>query len=96
MSKVRLSKQLKESFEKLPMPASTAMKQAVVSAVIRPDLLVRAFEHRFTRERLENDTYLVFRSDTKIDAHLEKLAEMTELPVEQVIRLAMEAYINKL
>ena len=96
MPKLRLSKQLKEDFDNLPMPTGTALKQAVARASKDPDLLVRAFQFRFFRERQENDTCLFFRSDTKTDAHLEKLAEMTELPVEQVIRLAMEAYINKL
>ena len=83
-------------FETVPMTRSAAIAQAILNADRYPDLLVDAFRLRLSQPFEENDTRITYTRDSKIDAMIKRLSEMTKLPGEQVVRLCMEAYIHRL
>ena len=90
------TRDLVDKFEKLPITRSRAINLAIGYAAKDPELLVQALRFRFSQPHLENDVKVTYSRDTKLDEVLENLTHMTKLPAEQVIRLCMEAYINRL
>lgn len=87
---------LLKAFEKVPMTRSAAITQAVINAGRDPELLISAFRLRLSQPYEENDTEVTYSRDHRIEAIVKKLAEMTKLSGEQVVRLCMEAYIHRL
>lgn len=87
---------LHEAFEKLPINRSAATSQAVLNAFDDPELLVKALRARLHRPAEENDVRTSISFDPRVGKALDDLSGMTKLPNEQVLRLVMEAYINKL
>lgn len=86
-----------EKLKALPIPVSSAIKQAVMNAYGTPTLLVRALHHRIaTPDRVGELKKVCYWSEEVIDEYCEHLSNMTELAKEQAVRLAVEAYINKL
>lgn len=83
-----------EAFKKVPLNRSKAIEQAVKDADNDPEVLVRALRMRLTRPFEANDAKIAFTRDKNCEDAIERLAEMTKLPNEQVLRLCMEAYIH--
>lgn len=89
-------KSMVKAFENVPMTRSAAITQAVLNADKNPDLLAHAFRLRLSQPFEENDTKITYTRDIRLEAMVKRLAEMTKLPGEQVMRLCMEAYIHRL
>ena len=87
---------LVDKFDKLPITRSRAMNLAIGYAGKDPELLVQALRFRLSQPHVENSVKVSYSRDIKLEGALETLTHMTKLPAEQVIRLAMEAYINRL
>lgn len=87
---------LVKAFENVPMTRSAAISQAIINANRNPDLLAHAFRLRLSQPFEENDTSITYTRDPRIGDIVKRLAEMTKLPGEQVVRLCMEAYIHRL
>lgn len=88
---------LRSRFDELPIPRSSAIRQAILNAVDNPVLLARALEHRMGQQTDGEPTFSTsFWAGPEIDEHCDMLSKLTELPKRQVVKLAMEAYINKL
>ena len=87
---------LVKAFEKVPMTRSAAISQAIINADRNPDLLAHAFRLRLSQPFEENDARITYTRDIRIEAIVKRLAEMTKLSSEQVVRLCMEAYIHRL
>lgn len=96
----RLPHVLIDAFDRLPINRSAALAMAVMNAGERPAVLAQAFERRLIHQRLlvgENDTGQISASvDPVVVTTLQTLTEKTDLPIEQTLRLAMEAYLYKL
>lgn len=94
---VKVKASLKDKFNDLPISASAAIKQAILDAHDNPILLVKALQLRMMSTRVEEaEVRMGYWVVPEIEKHCSRLSGMTELPIEQVVRLAMEAYINKL
>lgn len=84
-----------EKCKREPLNRSSLISQALLNAGKEPDLLVRAFRLRLGAPK-ESTSKIAYTRDSQIDPVLEKLIELTALPGEQVIRLSLEAYVNRL
>lgn len=96
---IKCSRTLLDKFQDLPISRSAAICQAIHNAGNEPELLAQALRLRLNSrpaEAKENDTLITYTRDAKLDRALQTLTGISELPGEQVIRLAMEAYIYKL
>lgn len=94
---VRVPKGLKGRFDALPLTMSSAIKQAIMDANDNPQLLIKALQNRMLSTGPRDDIVRAsYWADETIDNYCERLSNLSELPIEQVVRLAMEAYINKL
>lgn len=83
-------------FDGLVQNRSACISNAVIEGLKNPELLVQALRLRLTTPFEENNTNVTWsRSVAALEAE-KKLAEMTRLPGEQVVRLCMEAYIHRL
>ena len=85
---------LVKAFEASTLSRSAAISQAIHNADRCPDLLVYAFRLRLSLPFEENDTRITYTRNAQVTAIVEKLASMTKLPNEQVVRLCMEAYVH--
>jgi len=93
---VGLSAGIIEKCEKLPVSRSGAIAQALMNAMREPQLLAMAFQLRLSQTKKDEIVKVAYTRDTKLDEVLLQLSELTKLPGEQVIRLALEAYVNRL
>lgn len=91
-----ISPSLKAKFDEALLNRSAAVTQSIVNANDNPEKLVDAFRFRLSQPEDANTERIGASVDPRIDDMLERLSSMTKLPIEQVLRLAMEAYINKL
>jgi hypothetical protein len=93
---VYLTPRLKAQFMALPVSASSAVEKSIFHAARQPELLAKAFYQRLSQPFEASTERLTHTREESLDSTLDKLSEMTKLPTEQVIRLCMEAYINRL
>lgn len=94
--KVTVSNEVLELFEGLPLSRSAAIGMSILAVSRKPDLLHVALRHRMTQERTGNNVRVSYTREPRLEAMIDRLAEMTDLSGEQVIRLCMEAYIYRL
>jgi hypothetical protein len=89
---------IKHQLDNLPITVSAAVVQAIVNANDDDNLVVRALKRRMalppTKEK--NDQRLCVMYDPRISNHLENLTAKSGLATEQVLRLAIEAYLYRL
>ena len=83
-------------YEKLPTSRSAAICQGIANATREPDLLAHAFRLRLHKEPEEATLRIAFTIEPSLEKKLEEMAHWTDLPIEQVVRLSMEAFIYKL
>lgn len=93
----RLPPHLDDAFNELPISKSAGVTIAIQNAAENPELLVKALRFRLTQPKYDaQGRKTSFSIDVRVEDLLKKLADMSKLPAEQIIRLTMEAYINKL
>lgn len=85
-----------EALDRLPIARSKAISQALAKAGEEPDLLVHALRLRLSQPPVSEMTKVTYSRDDKLGVVIEKLAEMSKLSGEQVVRLSVEAYIHRL
>ena len=83
-------------YEKVPKSRSGAICQGITNATREPELLAHAFRLRLHKEPEEATLRIVFTIEPSLERKLEEMARWTDLPIEQVVRLSMEAFIYKL
>ena len=93
---LKLSKELLDAAEKLPMSRSALIVRSISNAGTRPDVVHLALRRRMTEPRTENNVRVSYTRDPRVEPIIERLVEMTDLSAEQVIRLCMSAYIHQL
>ena len=76
--------------------ASETISRAITEAGRNPELLVAAFRERLTQPQENNSIRLCFTHEVEVKSYMERLSRMTKLPIEQVVRLSIEAYIRSL
>lgn len=94
--KVTVSTEVLELFEALPLSRSAAIGLSILQAGRKPDLLHMALRRRMSETRSGNNVRVSYTREPRLEAIIDKLAEITALSGEDVIRLCMEAYIHKL
>jgi len=94
----RLPKALLDDFERLPMNRSAAMSKAVLLADKDPSRLeaaaMRRAQHLLKPQSDSTSVKVSVTVDPKVVEALERLRILTRLPIEHVLKLAMEAYIT--
>ena len=83
-------------YEKVPTSRSAAICQGITNATREPELLAHAFRLRLHKEPEEATLRIAFTIEPSLEKKLEEMARWTDLPIEQVVRLSMEAFIYKL
>lgn len=93
---VQLSEDMNRRFDSLPIPKAAAIVLSINQAWREPDTLALAFRFRLSQPQEEVGVKVSYTVDDKMQERLQKLMSMTKLSGEQVVRLAMEAYIHRL
>lgn len=96
IQKLTVPTEIIDLFLKLPLTRSAAIGQSILAASRRPDLIPLALRLRMTQVRSGNNVRVSYTREQRLDAMIERLAQMTDLSGEQVIRLCMEAFVHKL
>lgn len=96
IQKLTVATEVLDAFELLPLSRSAAIGQAILAAGKRPELIPLALRERMSQTRSGNNVRVSYTRENRLDAMIKRLAEMTDLSGEQVVRLCMEAYLYKL
>lgn len=91
-----ISESTAEQLQKLPITASQALTTAISNAIKDPQSLGRAMQRRVTQEKEKPTSRTSYYLDNKVMSEIDELCEKSALKGEEVVRLAMEAYIYKL
>lgn len=94
----KVSPTLRHQLERQPLNMSAAVCQAVMNARDDDTLLLKALKRRLALPPVgeNNEVRMAITHDTRIAEYLEELSLKTQFPAEQILRLAIEAYIHKL
>lgn len=91
-----LSSSLVAEFEALPTTRSASMRAAVTEAANDDQVLASALVQRLVSPKDDSGVARIAVSwDDDSEEKLNKLADRASLPIEHVLRLAMEAYISR-
>lgn len=94
---LRLPQYLKATIESNKMNLSLNVRFAVAKAAENPQVLVRALENRLTLDEEGNySSKTSYRPSEVTLSQIEQLAKLAKLSEEEVVRLALEAYIYNL
>lgn len=95
IQKLTLPIEVVAALELLPLNRSAAIGQAIIGGSHRPDLLPLALRIRMSKARSGNNVRISYSRELRMDDMIARLAQMTDLSGEQVIRLCIEAFIHK-
>jgi hypothetical protein len=89
-----------EAYAHLPISRSAAMSMAITQAHKNAQVVVEALRARLVNPPddlafVRKTSKVTVSFDAKIVERLGHLSDVTQLPTEQALRLAMEAYISK-
>jgi hypothetical protein len=93
---ISLSAKIHEKLEAMPAGISESIRRSVHQANKDPELLASAFKLRLSMPPYEDIKQVGYRADEKFRTAAAELSGMTKLPVEQVVRLCIEAYVYRL
>lgn len=94
-----LAPSLLVALSEVPTTRSSAVQNAIRDAFNEKEKLTRALRHRMLSPKMwgeDNSERINVSLDPRILNYAQEMSKMTQLPIEQVVRLALEAYVFKL
>ena len=93
---ITLNETILAALSDIPSSRSAAMAKALFKAQSEPQLLAIALSHRINNPTPGTDKSICYSRDIRVEKALQELKALTQLTAEEVMRLAIEAYIYHL